>query len=139
MIETGLSLQAASNVMASFTDPDARFLPIGSLVNIYVASVAAVARVQNVTVTEPSTPDLSRTATEEIEDVFRLSEQLENSPSEPTESCASARGGVVQVSLELLNHREWIEMGSRILILEGGRQDKSGLDGFLGKVVEIVD
>ncbi|GKT83433.1 GTP-binding protein [Colletotrichum tofieldiae] len=47
--------------------------------------------------------------------------------------------GGVQATLELLTSREWVEMGSQILVLEGGRNDRSGLEGFVGTVVEIVD
>ena len=45
----------------------------------------------------------------------------------------------VEVRLELLNNREWIELGSRIVILEGSRPESSGLEGFVGTVVEVVD
>jgi hypothetical protein len=45
----------------------------------------------------------------------------------------------VEVQLELLNNREWIELGSRILVLEGGSKDKSGLEGYTGKVIEVAE
>jgi hypothetical protein len=49
-----------------------------------------------------------------------------------------------------LNNREWIELGSQVLIMPGGgtglysgteRGEKgiAGLEGFVGKVVEVVE
>ena len=48
MIDTGLSLQAASGMKALFKDSEIATLPLGCLVNIYVASVRAAARVAKI-------------------------------------------------------------------------------------------
>ena len=58
--------------------------------------------------------------------------------------------GVTDVTLELMTSREWIELGSQILVMPGGghglyygseRGEKgvAGLEGFVGKVIEVVD
>jgi hypothetical protein len=132
MTETGLSLQAASGLTAFFPNPDAASLTIGSLVNIYVASVRSAVRV--VSISRVSS-DMGETATDDIDDVFNLSAQIDADDVGPGPS--TPRG--VEVRLELLTSREWIELGSRIIVLEGGSRDKSGLEGFVGKVVEIID
>jgi hypothetical protein len=44
-----------------------------------------------------------------------------------------------EVYLELQNSREWLELGSKVIILEGPSQDRSGLEGVVGKIIEIVD
>jgi hypothetical protein len=76
-------------------------------------------------------------ATDEIdEDLFGLAEDM---GVEGIQAQDAAVDGSVEVQLELLSTREWVELGSRILVLEGGRQDRSGLEGFVGKVVEIVE
>lgn len=130
MIASGLSLQAASGLTALFEDDKARSLTSGSLVNIYVASVRASARV--IRVSRASAQDAeAKLPTEENDEMFSLSEEVD--ASEP-----AAESGT-EVQLELLSNREWIELGSHILILEGGSRDRSGLEGFVGKVVEIVD
>jgi len=49
-----------------------------------------------------------------------------------------ARAGS-ELQLELLNSREWIELGSRIVIMQGSGKGTSGLEGFVGKVIEIVE
>lgn len=132
MIDTGLSLQAASGLTAAFPSLDTTSFTVGGLVNIYVASVRAAARVIAVTQNKLSA-DPSGTDTGEPDEIFNFNEQADIDEVQP-----KAAGGV-EVQLELLTNREWIELGSRILILEGGHKDKSGLEAFVGKVVEIVD
>ncbi|KAM5356332.1 hypothetical protein ACJ41O_002978 [Fusarium nematophilum] len=134
MADTGLKLQAASGFTAVFNDSDAQTLVVGSFVNIYIASIRTIARIRRIsrqdTEWEASTP-----TADEIEAIFDLNEDVE---SELKKTEPNPTGGI-EVALELLHHREWIEMGSRVILLEGGSQDKSGLEGFVGKVVEIVD
>ncbi|KAG5767121.1 hypothetical protein H9Q72_004847 [Fusarium xylarioides] len=135
MAETGLKLQAASGFTAVFDDADTQALAIGSFVNIYIASIRTVARIRQISRRDPGWEIGAREA-DEIEEIFDLNDDLEtNNEKEKTDA---TRGGV-EMGLELIHHREWIEMGSRVILLEGGSQDKSGLEGFVGKVVEIVD
>jgi hypothetical protein len=124
MIHSGISLQAASGLTVRTRDPAAAQLAVGSLVNIYVATVRALARVSRVSRATPA--DEGTTA--EI-GVFNLHEHDESQASSPES----------EVQLELLSHREWVELGSRILILEGGRNDRTGLEAIVGNVIEIVD
>ncbi|UPK99115.1 hypothetical protein LCI18_010050 [Fusarium solani-melongenae] len=135
MADTGLKLQAASGFTAVFGDPDARMLAVGSFVNIYIASVRTVARIRRVT-RQDKDWEAGNVATDDMEDIFNLNEDVEpvNNKAESDQSTTGT-----EVALELLNHREWIEMGSRVILMEGGSQDKSGLEGFVGKVVEIID
>ncbi|KAK1834810.1 hypothetical protein QBC39DRAFT_342906 [Podospora conica] len=132
MVADHLSLQAASGLTAVVDDPAAASLMPGALVNVYVASVRTTARV--VRVSRVAVPDQGgELATEDIDEIFSLSEETNEEP-------ASGAGKVVQVQLELLSTREWIEMGSRIFLVEvGGSRDRTGLDGYVGKVVEIVE
>ncbi|KAF5632214.1 GTP-binding protein 2 [Fusarium sp. NRRL 52700] len=135
MADTGLKLQAASGFTAVFDDADTQALTIGSFVNIYIASIRTVARIHQISRQDPGWEAGAREA-DEIEEIFDLNDDLEtNKVKEKTDA---TRGGV-EMGLELIHHREWIEMGSRVILLEGGSQDKSGLEGFVGKVVEIVD
>ncbi|KAF5577565.1 GTP-binding protein 2 [Fusarium pseudoanthophilum] len=135
MADTGLKLQAASGFTAVFDDADTQALAIGSFVNIYIASIRTVARIRQISRQNPGWEPGEREA-DEIEEIFDLNDELEmNNGKEKTDA---TRGGV-EMGLELIHHREWIEMGSRVILLEGGSQDKSGLEGFVGKVVEIVD
>ncbi|KAL0938903.1 GTP-binding protein [Colletotrichum truncatum] len=133
MVDTGMSLQAASGLTASFRDSNTASLTYGSLVNVYVGSVRAAARVMGVSRISQQYDSRNPTA-DDAEDIFNMNEHDEI----VTDVKPEFTGGV-QVTLELLTSREWIELGSQILVLEGGRNDKSGLEGFVGTVVEIVD
>ncbi|KAH0434616.1 GTP-binding protein [Colletotrichum camelliae] len=131
MVDTGMSLQAASGLTALFQEPNTASLTYGSLVNLYVGSVRAAARVMGVSrVRHEQTMKLA----DDAEDIFNMNDNDESITTLEPEPV-----GGVQVTLELLTSREWVEMGSQILLLEGGRNDKSGLEGFVGIVVEIVD
>ncbi|KAH6895111.1 hypothetical protein B0T10DRAFT_206749 [Thelonectria olida] len=133
MADTGLKLQAASGLTAVFNDPDIENLATGSFVNIYVASVRTIARIRRISQQDGGWEG-GAVATDDIENTFDLDEDI------GVEANVQARQpGRTEVSLDLLHHREWIELGSRVILLEGGSQDKSGLEGFVGKVVEIVD
>lgn len=134
MVDTGLSLQAASGFTALFEDPDAQALMVGTFVNVYIASVRTAARILRIS-RHSRESQLGSTSTDDVEDIFTLNEENESKYSENVRS----KTLMTEVSLELLHNREWIEMGSRVILLEGGSQDKSGLEGFVGKVVEIVD
>ncbi|OAA64072.1 Protein synthesis factor, GTP-binding protein [Cordyceps fumosorosea ARSEF 2679] len=135
MLDTGLSLQAASGFTAVFNELDSNTLAIGALVNVYVASIRAAARISKIQYTDLHAPgqESGNTATDEL-GVFNLNDEMETVAARDSEdTCAT------EVTLELLHTREWIEMGSRIILLEGGKKDRSGLEGNIGKVVEIVD
>jgi len=140
MIDTGLKLQAASGFTATFTDQGLRDLPVGSLVNVYVASVRAAARVRGISrhYGEP----YSNTDADDIHDGFSLEGVMENVDNDGNgyDGDREKRNtGETEVVLELLHNREWVELGSRVILLEGGSQYSSGLEGFVGSIVEILD
>ncbi|KAI8632231.1 GTP-binding protein [Xylariaceae sp. FL1651] len=138
MIDTGLSLQASTGFIASFKTPDIQSLTVGSLVNAYVGMVRAATRVLRVT-RRRSQFDPRKTATEDSEDIFGMSDHFELERTK-SEADLDMYGTEYHVSLELLSNREWIELGSRVVLLEGGVKDKSGgLDGFVGKVIEVAE
>lgn len=133
MLETGLSLQAASGMTCVFEDASAASLITGSIVKVYIASVRASARITRVSPTWIY-PDSHDQDTEDEDGFFFVDEKAESGPD--TRKDAKL---VHEVRLELLSQREWVEMGSQVVILEGGSRDKSGLESFVGKVVEIME
>ncbi|KAM0332311.1 hypothetical protein ACHAQA_002587 [Verticillium albo-atrum] len=129
MVKTGMSLQAASGLTAVFHDLNAASLMIGTLVNVYCGTVRAAARVLGLsTLRARHGSQKAMSSIEEVEEIFTVDQ--EEDAMKPTG---------VEVVLELLTSREWIELGSQIVVLEGGRNDRSGLEGFVGNIVEIVD
>ncbi|KAG7103004.1 GTP-binding protein 2 like [Verticillium longisporum] len=129
MLKTGMSLQAASGLTAMFHDPNAASLMIGTLVNVYCGTVRAAARVLGLSMLR-ARDGLHKavSATDEVEEIFAVDQDED-----------ATRPTGVEVVLELLTSREWIELGSQVVILEGGRNDRSGLEGYVGNIVEIVD
>ncbi|KAJ8128346.1 hypothetical protein O1611_g5292 [Lasiodiplodia mahajangana] len=138
MIETGLTLQASTGFKASFMTSDIQSLTVGSLVNAYIGMVRAAVRVLQIT-RQRSQFDPRRVRSEDNEDIFSMSDhfELERTKSEADLNIYNTE---YHVTLELLSNREWIELGSRVVLLEGGFKDKSGgLDGFVGKVIEVAE
>ena len=135
MVETGLSLQAASGVTGVFEDASTESLIVGSTVKVYIASVRASARILRVspTWTYPDANGAVGREADDDNDVFVISDESEDMARQRSAKM------VYEVQLELLSQREWIEMGSQMVILEGGSRDKSGLEGFVGKVMEIAE
>jgi hypothetical protein len=159
MVMTGHTLQAASGFTASFEDGDINSVTAGSLVVVYVASVRASARVvrlvphanNNLAFDPEIEPDANAGSDydDDEDDVFGLDDSSDVAGPEPKE-VVFGTDGVTDVTLELLTSREWIELGSQVLIMPGGGQGLyhgsergekgvAGLEGFAGRVIEVVD
>jgi hypothetical protein len=148
MMVTGHTLQAASGFTASFVDGDINSVTPGSLVVVYIASVRASAKVIRLA---PHVNDEGTGSIEETDDVFGLDNlEDEGRGGKEHEPPIFGSDGVTDVTLELVTNREWIELGSQVLVMPGGghglyhgseRGEKgvAGLEGFVGKVVEVVD
>ncbi|KAM3547702.1 hypothetical protein ARSEF4850_009856 [Beauveria asiatica] len=134
MLDASLTLQAASGFMAVFDEFDSSTLAVGALVSVYVASIRAAARISKIHYPgfHKASQEHESAATDEL-GVLSLTE-MGMGGSRVSEGSSAA-----EAKLELLHTREWIEMGSRVIILEGGTRDRSGLEGHVGKVVEIVE
>ncbi|KAI0512480.1 hypothetical protein F5B22DRAFT_304501 [Xylaria bambusicola] len=143
MIDSGLTLQASTGFVARFMTSDIKSLTLGSLLNAYVGMIRAAVRVLKVTkVLEDKSPfGLSefKTQYDDDDDIFGMSDQIEIERTR-SETDVGIYNAKYDVSLELLSNREWIELGARVVLLEGGMKDKSrGLDGYVGQVMEIIE
>jgi GTPase len=147
MIQSGHTLQAASGFTASFEDGDINSVTAGSLVVVYIASIRASARVVRLVPQTNKRLNELEAAEDDGNDVFGVNERIEN---EETEPLIFGSDGVTDVTFELITNREWIELGSQVLVMPGGghglyhgseRGEKgvAGLEGFVGKVLEVVD
>ncbi len=139
MLASGLQLQAASGLTAFFGDANIGRLGIGTPVTFYVGSVRAQARVSKLwSASSPATDDGTSDAAEGQDDgVFGLIEPADE-PGKASHAQGPPHYGY-NVRLELLFGREWIELGSKLVILEGASKEGLVLDGFVGKVIEIAD
>jgi hypothetical protein len=147
MIETRHSLQAARGFTASFEDSDIRSVTVGSLVVVYIASIRGTARVVRISPHTGSRDEDIHEAEDTDDDIFGLDTEEEDFKLEPV---IFGSDGIIDVSLELITNREWIELGSQVLLMPGGghglyagseRGEKglAGLEGFVGKVIVVVD
>ncbi|KAG4026211.1 hypothetical protein MFRU_043g00160 [Monilinia fructicola] len=155
MLETHHSLQAASGFTASFDDGDINSITPGTIVVVYIASIRASARVLKLAPSLSSKDINVDLEAEEAEDVFGLGLSdregmfdLDGKTKE--EPSIFGTDGITDVSFELLTSREWIELGSQVLVMPGGgsglytgseRGEKgvAGLEGYVGRVGEVVD
>ncbi|KAG9240088.1 hypothetical protein BJ878DRAFT_528253 [Calycina marina] len=144
MTETGL--QAAAGFTACFEDSNIDSVTPGSLVVVYIASIRATARVLHLTLLSDINGPMSNQAQDD--DVFGLDEAEEKEHG--TEPLIFGSDGITSVAFELLANREWIELGSQILVMPGGgvglysgsergQKGVAGLECFVGKVIEVVD
>jgi GTPase len=146
MIQTGHTLQAASGFTASFEDGDVNSVTPGSLVVVYIASIRSPARV--VRLVPHTSTNGALQPVESGDDIFGLDDTSDK--DEESDPPIFGVDGVTDVTLELITNREWIELGSQLLIMPGGghglyhgseRGEKgvAGLEGFVGKIIEVVD
>ncbi|KAI9651194.1 hypothetical protein NHQ30_001231 [Ciborinia camelliae] len=154
MLQTHHSLQAASGFTASFDDGDINSITPGTIVVIYIASIRASARVLKLNPNLPAEHMHEDTA-EDVDDVFGLglldgADVFDSDGKTKDEPYVFGTDGITDVSFELLTCREWIELGSQVLVMPGGghglyagseRGEKgvAGLEGFVGRVGEVVD
>lgn len=149
MTETDHALQAANGFTASFEDGDINSVTPGSLVVVYIASVRATARVLRLT-PHIRDEDNDISGFEDFGGIFGMSDGLTKDSSDADAPPVFGTDGVTDVKFELITNREWIELGSQVLVMPGGghglyygseRGEKgvAGLEGFVGKVIEVVD
>ncbi|KAK6582307.1 hypothetical protein PZA11_004715 [Diplocarpon coronariae] len=141
------SLQAASRFSASFEDSDINSITTGTIVVVYAASIRAAAKVLKV-VPHVNNDSRACTAEDELGDVFGLNgHKQEEAEAEPA---VFGMDGLIDVTFELLTSREWLELGEQVLVMPGGghglyygseRGEKgvAGLEGFAGRIIEVVD
>ncbi|RYP30155.1 hypothetical protein DL767_006403 [Monosporascus sp. MG133] len=140
MLDTGLTLQASTGLIASFKSAEIKSLAVGSMVNAYFGMVRAAARVLRVT-RQKFHRGARQSQTEDIDDVFSMSDHGESTELRRTrsETDVDEYKSEYHVSLELLTNREWVELGSRVVLVEGSSKDRSGLEAHVGTVIEVTE
>lgn len=61
------------------------------------------------------------------DDIFSLGGDMDD--AEAAGPPLPGDGEAWEASVELLHNREWIELGSKVIVFEGESQDRSGLGG----------
>ena len=144
-------LQACTGFFAQFEDELATSLLVGAEVVVYIASVRASVRV--VSLEAGGQPEKkTKTNGGELDSVFDFDDDGD---------IDSDDGGVnlflvndegekrTTVSFQFVTYREWIETGTKVLVMPGssttipndserGEKLCMGLDGFVGEITQVI-
>lgn len=133
------SLHSYRGFVAIFNQSKAFSIFPGSLVITYIASIRAAAKVVTVNRIAVQAPNEELFSFDDNESAVSGPE-LPRDPSGPNH---------IEIKIELISSREWIELGSRVLVMHGGgpgssiqleRGDKGnvGLDGLVGRITQVL-
>ncbi|KAL6689799.1 P-loop containing nucleoside triphosphate hydrolase protein [Trichoderma pleuroticola] len=106
-----MPMQASRGFTAVFDEGVAQFPPLGTTVNVLFACVRTAAR------------------------IVAISVQHRDGANEAGDD---AGGTMTKVSVEFVHSRKWAELGTSVIIMGNSSQDGSGLQGFVGKITELV-
>ncbi|KAL2885407.1 GTP-binding protein [Ceratocystis lukuohia] len=130
MINSGMSLQAASSITIQVMYRNAERLQVGALVNLYAACVRSAARIRSMSKVRVCIDhDVTTGNGGDEEGLFGMD----------TENGKDTSQDMAEVVIDLISSREWIEMDSQVMLLEGGSKDKTGLEGITGRVVRVSE
>ncbi|KAL9117027.1 MAG: hypothetical protein Q9187_006441 [Circinaria calcarea] len=143
------TLPSYSGFRALFHDDAVLELVPGALVVVYIASIRTSARVVGVSASPPQQRE-SQAEARSVEDGFGLDDSGSGNGSDggggvelPTTNARPSARGPDEVAFQFLTYREWIEVGTQVLVMPGGtspgcadRTERAsvGLEGFVGKI-----
>jgi GTPase len=140
----GEDLQACNGFRALFDDKDYLAMEPGQLYSVYIASIRASAKIVSVEIASSTTSSEGGFA-EEQDDVFGFEDG--GCAGDGVGSCTGA-GGVqveeekklIEVAFMFVTQREWVEVGTQVFVMPGsGIEGSTGLEGFVGRVTEILE
>lgn len=124
MLDSEASLHASRGFTAVFDEDIAQFPPSGTLVNVLFACVRTAARILDVSIQHRG---------EAGETLGPLDAGHKAETAE-----VSLGDTVTKVTVELVHSRKWAELGSSVIIMGNGSHDGSGLQGFVGKITDVM-
>ena len=131
---------AYTSFTALFDHAQVASLSINTSVIAYIASIRAPAKIVRAEMLSPvSTPKKPDTESEGTMWGFDESGSDEGGAELPNRS-QNTISHEIAVTLRFVTYREWIEVGTKVLIMPGGgeRGDKGslGLEGFVGRIID---
>ncbi|KAK8222078.1 hypothetical protein M8818_000248 [Zalaria obscura] len=147
MVVADVRPKAISTVVAWFRREDLGSLAVGSHVVAYLASIRASARIISARAPDPSEMVHIRKS---LADTDKLSEAVHEAAGGMEPVAGVVTHHFLLVALHFDASREYVELGSKILVMPGGgpslyggteRGEKgvAGLEGFVGRVTEVCD
>ena len=145
MILCSEPVKSTSTIVARFRREDLGSLAVGSQVVLYIASVRAAARILSARTPEPADLHDPGSLTESGVPLLSATDSLEKAR---VPIAGSITDPFLMVTLHFESSKEYIEVGSRVLVMPGGgpglfggigRGEKgaAGLEGFVGTVAEV--
>ncbi|KAI9795579.1 MAG: hypothetical protein M1835_005491 [Candelina submexicana] len=146
---------AASNgFVAQFNHSDFASMSLGNLVVVYIASVRATARIVSFDLKGAGSTRPRPDANDDSEEMFSFddgdghSEDPSDAANLPRAKQLPPQPTMSEVTFRFVTCREWIELGSQVLVMPGGgpglyvgseRGEKGvgGLEGFVGNIVRV--
>lgn len=124
-------LSAYRGFVAVFPQHEMQTMVPGSLVKAYVASIRASVKVVHVKQFPGTSPEAEVFS---IEEVGSSDTTLNGTSGE-----MDAKQPQVEMTFEFQGSQAWLELGSRVLVMqEGGDNGAGGLDGFAGEVTRLL-
>lgn len=137
-------VKSISTVVALFKREDLGSLAVGSQVVLYIASIRAAARILSA-----RTPDPKEAIDQSFSSISDMVSSLEHSSLEQDRgpTAGTITDHMLMVTLHFESTREYVEVGSRVLVMPGGgpglfggaergEKGSAGLEGFVGTVTE---
>ena len=128
---------ASDGFSASFKDIEVSHLAVGSSIIVYVASVRASAKI--ISIEGPSNEAYRSENSSPETDVFGFDDSGSDGGGVevPIESNLQR---CVEVTFQFTTYREWLEVGTQVLVMPSGfdrrEKNKAGLEGYVGKITE---
>ncbi|KAI9722665.1 MAG: hypothetical protein M1812_001596 [Candelaria pacifica] len=138
---------ASDGFVGLFNRSDLASMSLGSLVVVYIASVRATARIVSLDSKAVDSTKARADESEDSEDMFGFDHgdggDIANSVNHAVPSPTMS-----EVTFRFVTCREWIELGTQVLVMPGGgpglyvgseRGEKGvgGLEGFVGSIVRV--
>ena len=137
--EDGDALRACGGFRALFDDKDYLAMEPGQLYSTYIASIRASAKIVTVEAAGITPEEASDANIAGDVDVFDLDESASNDGGVKVPEVAESKKQI-EVTFQFVASREWVEVGTQVLVMPGnGAEGSVGLEGFVGKIMQVLD
>jgi len=135
----GDTLTACCSFRALFDDKDYLVMEPGKLYSTYIASIRAPAKIITVEAAGSTTDRRTDATPNGVDDVFDFDESTSEDGGVKLSDVHEASKGI-EVTFQFVTYREWVEVGTQVLVMPGnGPEGSVGLEGFVGRVTQILD
>ena len=131
------SLGSCSGFRALFDDKKYLAMEPGQLYSTYIASIRAPAKIINVESASDILDHEVYNGIEVVDDVFDFDE---SGADDAGVMGKDVRNTLIEVTFQFVTYREWIEVGTQVLVMRGsGVEGSVGLEGSVGRITQTLD